>query len=230
LKKPLVITIDGPAASGKSSVGKILADKLNYMFLDTGEMYRAVTWAVLNKGVPVENEEKVSKLAESINMEILPGGEGESLKNIIIVDNKNITGQIRSKAVNDNVSQVSKYKTVRQVLTKIQQKIGSKGRIVMAGRDIGTVVLPDADLKIFLKASAEERAKRRYAEEQKQGNNISFLDVLNNVMMRDGIDSNRKIAPLIPATDAHIIDTNNKNVLDVVDEILRIIMGMDSIQ
>lgn len=230
MKKPLVITIDGPAASGKSSVGKILADKLDYMFLDTGEMYRAVTWAVLNKGVPVENEEKVSKLAESINMEILPGGEGESLKNVIIVDKKNITGQIRSKAVNDNVSQVSKYKTVRQVLTKIQQKIGSKGRIVMAGRDIGTVVLPDADLKIFLKASAEERAKRRYAEEQKQGNNISFLDVLNNVMMRDDIDSNRKIAPLIPATDAHIIDTNNKNVLDVVDEILRIIKSMDRVQ
>lgn len=230
MKKPLVITIDGPAASGKSSVGIVLAEKLDYMFQDTGEMYRAVTWAVLNKGVPVENEEKVSKLAESINMEILPGGEGESLKNIIIVDNKNITGQIRSKAVNDNVSQVSKYKTVRQVLTKIQQKIGSKGRIVMAGRDIGTVVLPDADLKIFLKASAEERAKRRYAEEQKQGNNISFLDVLNNVMMRDNIDSNRKIAPLIPATDAHIIDTNKKNIQDVVDEILRIIKGMDSIQ
>ena len=228
MNEKMVITIDGPAASGKSSVGKLLAEELNFMFLDTGEMYRAVTWAVLNRGIAVENENQVSDLAETINIKILPGSEEDSLRNYIFVDGKDITELIRTNSVNDKVSQISKYKTVRHVLTRIQQKIGSKGRIIMAGRDIGTVVLPEADVKIFLKASADERAKRRFSEEKNKGKEISFSEVLENVTMRDRIDSNRKIAPLIPAADAHIIDTDKKSIQDVVNERMRIVKRLEN--
>ena len=223
MKIPDVITIDGPAASGKSSVGKIIADKLNYMFLDTGIMYRAVTWAVLDHGVDVSDEKATSKVAEEITIEILPPDESDGGMNRIFVDEKDISDKIRNAEVNENVSQVSKYKIVRQVLTRSQQKIGACGGIVMAGRDIGTVVMPQAELKVFLEASVNERARRRYSEEVDQGKKISLEDVVQNVSMRDRIDSNREIAPLIPAEDAHIIQTDGKTIEEVVREVMKII-------
>jgi len=223
LKLPNVITIDGPAASGKSSVGLILAKKLGYLFLDTGVMYRAVTWAVINQKIKIDNKEAISSLAQQINIEIKPPTKFDGRINDVFVDNVDVTWKIREPEVNEKVSQVSRYRLVRETLTEQQRKFGKIGKVVMAGRDIGTIVMPDAELKIFLEASVEERSLRRYNEEIKRGNQIDLEDIIKNVEMRDMIDSSRKIAPLIPAKDAVIITTNGREISKVVDEILSIL-------
>ena len=223
LKLPDVITIDGPVASGKSSVGLILAKKLGYQFLDTGVMYRAVTWAAINQKIKMDNKEAISSLAQQIDIEIKPPTKSDGRINDVFVDKVDVTWKLREPQVNENVSQVSKYPFVREALTKQQREFGSKGKIIMAGRDIGTIVMPDAELKIFLEASVEERALRRYNEEVRRGKQINLEDVIKNVEMRDKIDSNRKIAPLIPAKDAVIITTDGREILKVVDEILYIL-------
>ena len=223
LKLPNVITIDGPVASGKSSVGLILAKKLGYLFLDTGIMYRAVTWAAINQKVNINDKKAISSLAQQIDIEIQPPTIFDGRINDVFVNKVDVTWKIREPEVNENVSQVSKYQLVREVLTEQQRKFGRRGKIVMVGRDIGTIVMPNAELKIFLEASVEERALRRYNEEVKRGKQIDLEDVIKNVEMRDKIDSNRKIAPLIPAKDAVIITTDGREILKVVDEILSIL-------
>ena len=223
LKKPKVITIDGPAASGKSSVGLQLAKLLGYYFLDTGIMYRAVAWAALNQNIDIQNEEKVGSLAQQIDIEIKPPSKDDGRINDVYVDKVDVTWKIREPEVNRIVSQISKYQQVRTALTENQREFGKMGKIVMAGRDIGTVVMPDADLKIFLEASPKERALRRYNEELKRGKKIILKEIINNVEMRDKIDSSRKIAPLTPAADAVIILTDGKDVSMVVNDIIKII-------
>jgi len=223
LKLPDVITIDGPVASGKSSVGMILAKKLGYLFLDTGVMYRAVTWAAINQKMMIDNEEAVCSLAQQIEIEIKPPTKFDGRINDVFVDKVDVTWKLREPEVNENVSQVSRYQLVREVLTEQQREFGRRGKIVMAGRDIGTIVMPDAEMKIFLEASVEERALRRYNEEVKRGKQIDLEDVIKNVEMRDKIDSNREIAPLLPAKDAVIIITDGREISKVVDEILSII-------
>lgn len=223
LNVPDVITIDGPAASGKSSVGLILAKKLGYLFLDTGIMYRAVTWAAINEHIAINDEEEISKLAERLVIQIKPQTVSDGRINDVFVGKIDVTWKIREPEVNENVSQVSKYSRVRNALTKQQREFGSTGKIVMAGRDIGTIVMPEAGLKIFLEASVKERAVRRYNEDITRGKEIILEDVIRNVAMRDEIDSNRKFAPLIPAKDAIIINTDGKEVAEVVNEILAII-------
>jgi len=223
LKLPDVITIDGPVASGKSSVGLTLAKKLGYLFLDTGIMYRAVTWAAINQKIKIGNEEAISSLAQQIDIEIKPPTRFDGRINDVFVDKVDVTWKLREPEVNENVSQVSEYQLVRQALTEQQREFGRKGKIVMAGRDIGTIVMPNAELKIFLEASVEERALRRYNEEVKRGKQIDLEDVIKNVEMRDKIDSNRKIAPLIPAKDAVIITTDGREISKVVDEVLSIL-------
>ena len=220
---PQTIAIDGPAASGKSSVGKHIANNLGYMFLDTGVMYRAVTYAVIEKGIAVEDEHAVGALAEAIQVEVKKVSGTEDRKYAIFVDSINVTDQLRTTQVNRFVSQVSRYEKVRTAMTEQQKRIGRNGAIVMAGRDIGTVVLPQADLKVYLEATPQERARRRFAEEQEKGNNISYEAILENVQMRDEIDSTREIAPLKPADDAHIINTDGKDVAQVTAEIMKII-------
>ena len=217
-----VITIDGPVASGKSSVGLMLAKKLGYSFLDTGIMYRAVTWAAIDKKKKIEDEAEISNLAKQINIKIGPPTKMDGRINDVFVDEVDVTWKLRESEVNEKVSHVSRYPLVREALTKQQRKFGKRGKTVMVGRDIGTIVMPDAGLKIFLKASIEERARRRFTEEIKRGNLIKLEDVIKNIRMRDKIDSNRKIAPLIPAKDAVIINTNGKDVSGVVDEIFSI--------
>ena len=214
------IAIDGPAASGKSSVGLKLAKQLGYLFLDTGVMYRGVTWAALNKGIDIFDESKVSELASNIMIKIDQPSIDDGRVNDICVDGVDLTWKIKEQGVNDFVSQVSKYHGVRNTLTLQQQKIALQGNIVMVGRDIGTVVLPNTNRKFFLNASVEERAKRRYEEEIKRGGNPNYTEILDNVIKRDKIDSTRDLAPLVPASDAIIIDTNNKNIDQVVEEIL----------
>ena len=223
MKKPKVITIDGPAASGKSSVGLQLAKLLGYFFLDTGIMYRAVAWAALNQNIDIQNEEKVGSLVQQIDIEIKPPSKDDGRINDVYVDKVDVTWKIREPEVNRIVSQISKYQQVRTALTENQREFGKMGKIVMAGRDIGTVVMPDADLKIFLEASPKERALRRYNEELKRGKKIILKEIINNVEMRDKIDSSRKIAPLTPAADAVIILTDGKDVSMVVNDIIKII-------
>jgi len=222
-KYPSTIAIDGPAASGKSSVGKIIADKMNYRFLDTGAMYRAVTYAVIQKGIDVDNEQLVGDVAEAISIDVRKKADSPECSYDIFINSQKVTEQLKSAAVNQLVSQVSRYKRVRTAMTAQQKLIGKTGAIVMAGRDIGTVVLPDADIKIYLEATPQERARRRFEEEKAKGKSASYEDILQNVQMRDEIDSTREIAPLKMASDAHIINTDAKNIEQVAAEIIHII-------
>ena len=223
MKLPNVITIDGPVASGKSSVGLKIAKELGYLFLDTGIMYRAVAWAAINQNVNIDDVKEVSTLAQQIVIEIKPPTKSDGRINDVFVDKVDVTWKIREPEVNENVSQVSRYQFVRKVLTEQQQEFGRRGKIVMVGRDIGTIVMPNAALKIFLEASVKERALRRYNEELKRGKQSNLEDVIKNVEMRDKIDSGREIAPLTPAEDAVIINTDGKDISRVVDEILNIV-------
>jgi cytidylate kinase len=222
------IAIDGPVASGKTSVGKKLASNLKIFFLDTGVMYRAVTWAVLNANIPVTDEESVVALTESTDIQILRPSCDDGRMNDVLVNGEDATWKIRQPSVNQNVSEISQIKGVRQILTQKQREVAEVGDIVMVGRDIGTVVLPDADYKFFLEASVQERAIRRFEETRKRGKNISLEEIIENVRHRDNIDSNRKIAPLIPAADAIHINTDNKSVEQVAFEIESIIRSKNN--
>jgi cytidylate kinase len=221
LKKYISIAIDGPAASGKSSVGFKLANRLGYLFLDTGIMYRAVTWAVLEKKISVVDEENVSKFVSSINITINPPTIKDGRVNDILINGLDITKMLIDHTVNENVSQISTYQVVRDYLTLQQRQISSQGDIVMVGRDIGSIVLPKATCKYFLQASVMERARRRFEEEKVKGGSLDFEKILKNVSLRDEIDSTRKIAPLVPAKDAIIINTDLKDLYVVVEEIYR---------
>ena len=213
------IAIDGPVASGKSSVGLKLAESLGYVFLDTGIMYRAVTLAALQQEVDIFNEEAVTRLAHEINIEILKPSVNDGRVNDVLLNGEDITWLIKESHVNDNVSQVSTYAGVRSAMTEKQQRIAEQGSIVMVGRDIGTVVLPHADYKFFLNASGEERARRRLIEEVARGKELTLEEITENVRSRDEIDSSRAVAPLVPAQDAIVIETDHKSLEQVVEEI-----------
>lgn len=202
------IAIDGPAASGKSTLGLRLAQELGYLFFDTGVMYRAVTWLALQRGVDVNDESAVTALAEQVAIDVRPASQPDGRLCDVIVEGRDITWETRRPEVEANVSQVSAYAGVRQALTLQQRRIGLRGRVVMVGRDIGTVVLPEADLKIYLDASAEERARRRYLEILGRGGQANYDEILAKVIARDQIDSTRAIAPLRPAEDAIIVNSD----------------------
>jgi cytidylate kinase len=220
---PKKIAIDGPAASGKSSIGQELAIKLGYLFLDTGLMYRAVTWAALHQNIEITDEKRVNEIARQIKITIQPPSVKDDRQCDVLVNKQDITWLIRSQNVNDNVSQVSAYTGVREEMTAQQRIFGQQGNIVMVGRDIGTVVLPDADLKIYLESSVEERSQRRYKEVLEHEGNGTYQEILESMRRRDEIDSQRSLAPLKPAKDAIIISTNSKNKEQVLKEILRLI-------
>lgn len=215
-----VITIDGPVASGKTTVGKKLAEMLDLQFLDTGVMYRAVALAVVEAGIDPHNEERVSEKAENIQIEIFSPSQDDGRQYDVFVDGKDATWKLREDVVRDNVSLVSTYQRVRRALTQKQREIGERGKIVMVGRDIGTVVLPDAAYKFFLVASVEERARRRYLEDKASGKKVDLADIQHSLEERDKVDSSRKLAPLKPAEDAVVISTDHKTVDEVVEEIL----------
>ena len=217
------IAIDGPVASGKTTVGKKVAERLGYTFLDTGVMYRAVAYASVNAQVDPSNEEDVSMIAEKMNIAISPPSKMDGRLYDVVLDGEDITWGLREKYVRVNVSLVSTYQRVRKALTEKQREIGLVGKVVMVGRDIGTVVLPDAVNKFFLIASVEERARRRFLEEKESGKEADYDDILLSLQERDRIDSSRKLAPLRSAEDAHIIDTDNKNIDQVVEEIINLI-------
>ncbi|MCP4425908.1 MAG: (d)CMP kinase [Chloroflexi bacterium] len=216
-----VIAIDGPAASGKSTIGHMLAEKLGFLFLDTGCMYRAATLAALQQGVDVADETAVTNLSRAIQMEIKPAGDvGDGRQYTVLLNGQDITWELRSPDVDANVSLVSSYKDVREDLVRRQREFGLRGQVVMVGRDIGTVVLPDAPLKLYITASAEERARRRWLDRQEQGHNNSYDAILADVQRRDEFDSNRRHSPLQPANDAVIIDTTDLTPDAIIAEIL----------
>lgn len=215
MTRPNIIAIDGPAASGKSTLGRNLARSLDYLFFDTGVMYRAVTWIVLLRKMDVYDEKAVTELTGEIQIDVRSPSRDDGRACDVLVNGKDITWDTRRKDVEDVVSIVSTYAGVRKELAAQQRRIGLRGRIVMVGRDIGTVVLPEADLKIYLDASAEVRSRRRYDELVARGVPASYADILKNVLTRDQIDSTRAVAPLVAANDAIIVDSDKMNIDEV---------------
>lgn len=224
-KAPRAIAVDGSAASGKSTIGRLLAARLGYPFLDTGMMYRAVTAVALQRGVPIDDPDALSALAESTSMSVHTGHPSSGGKTHILVDGVDVTGELRSQAVEDAVSTVSQAPGVRAAMVAQQRQIAGQQPIVMVGRDIGTVVLPNADLKIYLDASAEERARRRHAEFERLGRDASHDAVLEDLRRRDRIDSERAVSPLRPADDARTIDTEGLTLGAVLDIALSMAKG-----
>jgi CMP/dCMP kinase len=216
---PKIIAIDGPAGSGKSTIGEKLAAELGYLYFDTGVMYRAVTLAALCKHYAIGDEAAVSTLAKQIQIDVLPPGAADGRLYDVHVDGEDVTWAIRKPEVDRNVSQVSAYARVRQAMTEQQRLIGRRGSVVMVGRDIGTVVLPEADLKIYLDASVEERARRRWEEIRARGQQANYDEILEAMKKRDQWDSNRVIAPLRPAQDAVIVDTDNLSINEVIERV-----------
>ncbi len=221
--KPSTIAIDGPAASGKSTIGELLAQRLGYLYLDTGAMYRAVTWIALQQGIDIADEEAITALAESVEINITRPTVGDGRQYTVHANGQDVTWQIRRPEVDANVSPVSAYPGVRRALTDQQRRIGRRGRIVMMGRDIGTVVLPDADLKVYLDATVEERARRRHREVLERGEDADYEEVLEAMRRRDKIDSEREAAPLRPADDAIIIDTTGLSIAEVLARVEELI-------
>jgi cytidylate kinase len=229
LSKPATIAIDGSAASGKSTIGAQLAQRLGYLYFDTGVMYRAVTWATLDREINPEDVEAVSALAEKLRIEVKPNGPQDGRLYTVLADDQDITWLIRSPEVEAYVSLVSSYPRVRVALTTQQRRIAAQGSIVMVGRDIGTVVLPEAELKIFMHASAEERARRRYREILAQGKPADFEEILAAMRERDKQDREKPISPMVPAADAVIIETDNLSLEAVLTRLEQIIAAEQAV-
>ncbi|MBN1642366.1 MAG: (d)CMP kinase [Anaerolineae bacterium] len=227
---PSTIAIDGPAASGKSTIGALLAERLGYVYFDTGVMYRAVTWAALQRGIPIEEEDAVTALSERLLIEVTRPTVDDGRQYTVLADGEDVTWDLRRPEVNQHVSPVSAYPGVRRALLAQQRRIGEDGSVVMVGRDIGTVVLPDADLKVYLDATVDERAWRRYVEvyarrtaRQPERDAVSgdeYASIREGLARRDRIDSSREVAPLRAAKDAVVIDTTDMPVAEVLARVL----------
>lgn len=231
---PRVIAIDGPAGSGKSTVGYGVAQALDFLYFDTGAMYRAVTWAGIEHGVDLADGDATGQLAEELEMDILPPEDvnQHGRNSMVLVDGKDVSAEIRRPDVDQRVSIVSAHARVRLALSMHQKRVGArygqgeaeKPGVVMVGRDIGTVIMPDAALKIYLDASAEVRARRRHRELLSKGKEIPFTQVLADILRRDETDSQRAISPLRPADDAVVVDTSSMGIEQVVARILALVV------
>lgn len=216
------IAIDGPAASGKSTLARELARELGFLYFDTGVMYRAVTLACLARNVRLEDEQAVTKLARELDIDVLSDRKSR-MGYKVVLEGQEVTEQLRVTEVDRNVSLVSTYPGVRQAMTVRQREIGRRGDVVMVGRDIGTVVLPDADLKIYVEASVEARAQRRHSELIDMGRQASYSDILSELISRDQIDSGREVAPLAKAEDAVILDNSSLTIKETLEQALEIV-------
>ncbi len=210
------IAIDGPSASGKSTVAKELCKRLNYIHLDTGAMYRCVAKYALDNGIDLNDQVSVESVLNEVNIELTSDGK-------VFLNSKEVTNDIRTDEISQGASIVSTYKNVREYLVALQQKMAENKGFIMDGRDIGTVVLPNAELKIFMTASAHERAKRRYLENQKRGIDSNLEELEKEIAERDYRDTHREISPLRKAEDAIEIDTSDINKMEVVERIMKLI-------
>lgn len=220
---PKIIAIDGPAASGKSTIAEKLAADLGYLYFDTGVMYRAVTLAALRTLLSVQDEQLVTNIANQIRIDVLPPSMADGRLYDILLDGEDVTWAIRQPEVDRNVSQVSAYPGVRTAMTDQQRRIGRRGSVVMVGRDIGTVVFPEAELKIYLDASVEERARRRFEEVSRRGQASSYEEILEAMKRRDRMDSSRAVAPLRAAEDAIIVNTDGLDICQVLKQVKKLI-------
>ena len=218
---PSTIAVDGPAASGKSTVGRLAAERLGYLFLDTGLLYRALTLLALEAGVDPRDGPALAALAAGRGMEVAaaPGSTTAS----VTVDGRDVTARLHTPGVDGAVSAVSAHGAVRDALLAHQRRPAERGRVVMVGRDIGTVVLPSADLKIYLDASAEERARRRFRQRLARGEPAEYAAVLAAVRHRDALDSGRALAPLAAASDAVVVDTDDCELPATVEHVLALV-------
>ncbi|MNK60782.1 Cytidylate kinase [compost metagenome] len=214
----LIVAIDGPAGAGKSTVARKVANRLGLLFLDTGAMYRAITWKAMQQGLPLDDAEAITRLAQESRIALQPGQDGDRVR----IDGQDVTDAIRSPEVTRNVSQVSAHAGVREVLVERQREMSKDGGVVAEGRDIGTVVFPNAPVKIFLVASPMERARRRAKDLEAKGHTVDLEELAAEIARRDAYDSNRAVSPLKPAADAVHVDTDTMTAEQVVDRILAI--------
>ena len=217
----MIIAIDGPAGSGKSTIAKIVAEKLHFRYIDTGSMYRSVAWKSLQKKVTLGDEDAVANIARETKIELVPGENGQS----VFIDGENITSQLKEETISRGAAIVAAQPIIREIMTAKQRELGKQGQVVMDGRDIGTVVFPQADKKFFMDADPEERGRRRFTElkDKKQIANADLATIIEQVKQRDQEDRNRKIAPLKQAEDAILIDTTHLSIDQVVEQIMRTI-------
>ena len=216
----MIIAIDGPAGSGKSTIAKLIAEDLELVYLDTGAMYRLVTLKALNEGI-LGNLDKIVKMLDDLRIDIK--------KNGFYLDDTNVSEEIRKPVVSQNVSDIAAIREVREKMVDLQRKFSESKNVILDGRDIGTVVFPNADVKVFLIADAKERANRRYRELVAKGENVKIEEIYENILKRDKIDSTRKESPLKKADDAIEVDTTSKNIEEVKNEILYIIKQKNKI-
>lgn len=217
--KKIAIAIDGPAGAGKSSISKVVANELGYLYIDTGAMYRGVTWAVLDSHVDVKNQKEVEALLPSLDLTLEPTASACK----VYVKGQDVTDLIRQKQINENVSTIASYKGVREYLVERQQAMAAIGGVILDGRDIGSVVLPNAELKIYLTASVDARAKRRWLEVQGTSNEQPLEDIKKNVESRDEMDKNRDESPLVCVEDAIVVDSSNMTFDETVEHILHLV-------
>ena len=217
--KKIAIAIDGPAGAGKSSISKVVANELDYLYIDTGAMYRGVTWAVLDSHVNVNNQKDVESLLPSLDLTLEPTANACK----VFVKGQDVTDLIRQQQINENVSTIASYKGVREYLVERQQAMAAVGGVILDGRDIGSVVLPKAELKIYLTASVDARAKRRWLEVQGTSNEQSLEDIKKNVESRDEMDKNRDESPLVCVEDAIVVDSSNMTFDETVEHILHLV-------
>ena len=214
--KRVVVAIDGPAAAGKSTISKLVAKSLGFTYIDTGAMYRAFTSYVIDKGVDPKNEKECVKLIPEVDIVLYPDGK-------VMCSGKDVTRIIREQKVSSNVSYIASYKEIRLALVELQRKMAESQSVVMDGRDIGTYVLPNADVKIFMVASVKERADRRFKENMEKGILCTYEEIVEDVEKRDRIDSSRAFAPLKPAEDSILLDTSLLSIEQVHAAVLKII-------
>ncbi|AZV44158.1 (d)CMP kinase [Peribacillus asahii] len=219
MNKKISIAIDGPAAAGKSTIAKIVAEACHYIYVDTGAMYRALTYKALQQAVSIMNEEDLFTLLMETEIELQPSEHGQ----LVFVDGQNVTSDIRTHDVTNSVSEVAKHRLIREEMVRRQQLFAESGGVVMDGRDIGTHVLPNAEVKIFMIASVEERAERRHQENIKKGFQSDIEQLKKEIAMRDKLDSEREVSPLRKAEDAIEIDTTSLSIQQVVDRIMSLV-------
>ncbi|MFC0214881.1 (d)CMP kinase [Paenibacillus chartarius] len=216
--KRINIAIDGPAGAGKSTIARQVAEQLGFIYVDTGAMYRAVTWRVLQQGISPTDEAGVTEAARSMDLELRPGKDGQQ----VFVNGEDVTGHIRTPEINANVSDVAKVREVRELLVKMQQDMTRAKGVVMDGRDIGTHVIPDAEVKVFLTASPRVRAERRFLELKASQPDLTIDQLEQDIARRDQIDAEREFSPLVKAPDAVLVDSTSMTIPEVVDRILEL--------